>query len=268
MANNSKNISQTIQGMNTDVHPMRLKEGEYAFALNADVESFDGNGFPIISNTASNIKCTDFPDGFFSVGFVNIVEQERILWFLANPSTNGSIIAETKGMGDCRDNAKDGIIKGLCDDCGSVNLSEEIVLEKIVQKPCCQYRQISNADCLNFTRAFPVDSVEYRIIDCGIEIFFTDGNNGRRHIIFEYENDDSTGFLRIRKEFFEIIGFGPPPCSEPIYGTSIDCNRMNLQPDTNTPCIEFVDLVDGGSNRAGVYQFFIAFSDEGGNKLS
>lgn len=268
MANNNKTVARTITGMLKDFHPMIMGEGGYDFALNARVENFDGNGFPIIQNEPSNILCTDFPAGFFSVGFVNIVEQERIIWFLANPSTNESMIAETISMGNCRDNAKDGIIKGLCDDCGAVNLSEEIALENIIQKPCCQFRQIINDDCLAFLRAFPVDSVEYRIIDCGIEIFFTDANNSRRHLIFEFENDDSTGFLIIRKEFFEIIGFGPAPCSEPIFGTSLDCNRMNLQPDTNTPCIEFIDLVDGGSNRAGVYQFFIAFSDEGGNKLS
>lgn len=268
MAKNNTEASRTIFGVNWDMHPMSLKEGEYNYALNAEIESFDGNGLPIVQNTPSNILCTGFPDGYKVVGFVNIIEQERILWFLSNPDTNGSEIGETRKMEDCRKYAQNGILKGACDDCGTVNLKESLPLEKITQQPCCTYRTIKNQNCFNFTRPFPVDSVEYRIIDCGIEIFFTDGNNGRRHLVFEYENDDITANLKIRQDFFEIIGFNTPPCDDPIYGPNVDCNRMNIQPNAGTPCITFVDLVTGGNNRAGVYQFFIAFSDGNGNKRS
>lgn len=255
-------------GMMRDTHPMNLSEGQYDFALNGRIENFDGTGFPVMQNETSNILCTGFPEGYYVAGFINIVEQERILWLLANPSTGGSEIGESRHMANCRETANDSIATGLCDDCGAVNLSEGLPLEKREQVPCCTYRTIINDDCLNFRRSFPIDSVEYRIVDCGIEIFFTDENNGRRYLVFEYVGDDSTGDLKIKQEFFEITGFATPPCETPIYGTGLDCNRMNLQPNMTTPCIDFVDLVSGGANHAGVYQFFFAFSDASGNKLS
>lgn len=268
MANTIKEVSRTIMGMVRGMHPMNMGEGSYDFALNGRIDNFDGTGFPVMQNETSNILCTGFPEGYFVQGFLNIVEQERIVWFLSNPTTGDSEIGETRNIADCRKLAEDGLIKGGCDDCGAVNLIEGLPLEKITQLPCCVYRTIVNDECLNFTRPFPVDSLEYRIVDCGIEVFFTDANNGRRYLIFEYVGDDSTGDLIIKQEFFEIIGFQVPPCEVPIYGPGLDCNRMNIQPNALTPCIEFIDLVSGGANRAGVYQFFIAFSDEAGNKLS
>lgn len=268
MANKIKEASSTVIGMMRDMHPMKMNEGAYEFALNAHIENFDGTGFPVVQNDTSNILCTGFPDGYFVAGVISIVEQERIIWLLTNPTTGGSEIGETRNMADCRKHAEDTLAYGSCDDCGAINLMEGKPLEKITQTPCCVYRTIINDDCLNFTREFPVDAIEYRIVDCGIEIFFTDSNNGRRYLIFEYEDGDITGNLIIKQEFFEITGFQVPPCEVPIYGTGLDCNRMNLQPNVTSPCIEFIDLVSGGNNRAGVYQFFFAFADEAGNKRS
>jgi hypothetical protein len=268
MANTNTQASRVITGMLRDFHPMNMGEGSYDFALNARIENFDGTGLPIIQNETSNILCTGFPEGYFIVGFVNVVEQERVIWFLANPETGGSEIGETKNMSGCKKYAADGFIEVGCDDCKNVNLSEGIPLEELTQNPCCVYRTIKNQDCLNFNRNFPVDSVEYRINACDLEIFFTDNNNGRRHLIFEYINDDVTDNLKIKQEFFDVIGFEIPPCEVPIYSEDLDCNRLNIQPNFSTPCIEFIDLVSGGSNKAGVYQFFIAFSDIDGNKLS
>lgn len=247
---------------------MRMEEGVYDYMLNGTIENFDGNGLPIIQNEGSNIKCTGFPAGYFVVGFVNVIEQNRIIWLLANPTTGASEFGETQHFENCRETAKDGIIKGNCDDCQTVNISEKFPLEQITQPGCCVYRTIKNDDCIKFSRNFPVNSVAYRILPCSLQIFFTDGNNGRRYLEFEYNNDDPSQFLTIKKDFLVITGFNTPPCEDPIYSTDIDCNKMEIQPNAATPCIELIDVVGGGSNKAGSYEFFIAYADKFGNKRS
>jgi len=260
-----KEVSRTIKGMLTDFHPMQLDELSFSHALNAIVEDFDGNGFPMIQNEPSNLLCTNFPSGFDVIGFVNIVEQSRIIWFLKNPTTGANEIGETLGLQNCRETASDGLVK-TCDDCEAVKLAETTPLEKVTQSPCCSYHAIDNRTCFKFSKNFPINSVEYRITDCGIDIFFADDLNSRRWLQFEYTNDDVTQPLTIKKEFKAITGFANGDCKEPIYSTHIDCNKMSVQPNVTTPCIDFIDLVEGGSNKAGVYQFFIAFADQYGNK--
>lgn len=266
MANNIT-VSRTIKGMTRDFHPMQLDELSYGDALNAVVEDFDGNGFPILQNEPSNILCNNFPTDYKVVGFVNIIEQNRVIWFLSNPVTGASEIGETQHFNDCRDYAKDGIIKG-CDDCQGLKLSEDTPLEKVTQTGCCVYKTIDNQTCFNFSTKFPINSVEYRILECSLQIFIADESNSRRWVEFEYEDDDASKSLVIKKDFLQITGYNTPPCEDPVYGIHIDCNKMSIQPNIATPCIDFIDLVSGGSNKAGVYQFFIAFSDVIGNKLS
>lgn len=260
-----REVSRTIKGMIKDFHPMQLDELSFTDALNAIVEDFDGNGFPMLQNEPSNLLCTSFPDGYDVIGFINIVEQNRIIWFLKNPVTGADEIGETLGLQGCRETASNGLIKG-CDDCGAVKLAESTPLEKITQSACCTYYSIDNQTCFNFSKSFPINSVEYRITDCGIDIFFADGNNPRRWLQFEYQDDDVTQRLTVKKTFKQITSFNTPPCSDPVYSDHIDCNKMSIQPNVDTPCIDFIDLVSGGSNKAGVYQFFIAFADEFGNK--
>jgi len=96
VADNTTNIFQVLTGMKKDFHPMQMEEGVYDYMLNGTVENFDGNGFPIAQNESSNILCTVFPEGYFIIGFVNIIEQNRIIWFLSNPITGDSEIGETQ----------------------------------------------------------------------------------------------------------------------------------------------------------------------------
>lgn len=244
---------------------MHLTDGMYAFAQNAVVEDIDGNGFPILQNEQSNILCANFPSGSTVVGFGSIIEQERVILMLYNPTTGASEIGEIINPDVCRRFAKNGL--GTCDDC-SLNLLESIPLEKITQQPCAVYRTIQSDTCLNFSNKFPISGFQYRFTSCTLQIFFTDDNNGRRWLEFDYQNDDPSQGLVIRPMFYQIIGFNTPPCDDPIFGPDLDCNALNVQPDIVTPCIDFLEEVPGGSLIAGVYQFFISMSDINGNKLT
>lgn len=265
MANTSKNISQTIKGQIWDFSPMHLTDGMYAFAQNAVVEDIDGNGFPILQNEPSNILVANFPSGSTIVGFGSIIEQERVLLMLHNPTTGASEIGEIINPDVCRTFAKNSF--GTCDDC-SLNLLESVPLEKVTQTPCAVYRTIQSDVCLNFSPNFPITGFQYRFTACTLQIFFTDDNNPRRWLEFDYINDDPSQGLVIRQMFYQIIGFESPPCDVPIYGPDLDCNALNIQPDMATPCIDFLEEVPGGSLVAGVYQFFISMSDISGNKLT
>jgi len=245
---------------------MYLQDGMYTFAQNAVVEGFDGSGFPIIQNEPSNILSVAFPSGYSVVGNVNVVEQNRVIWFLYNPTTQMSQIGETLNPGKCRKFALDTDIS--CDNCNSINLSEKTPLEKTNQVACATYSVIQSDSCLNFSNKSPINSVVYRIMNCTLQIFFTDANNNRRWLEFNYVDDDPSKGLIIRPIFYEIIGFENPPCDNPIYGPNLDCNALNIQPNVVTPCIEYIGETGGGSLVAGMYQFFIAFSDINGNKLS
>lgn len=267
MPNNNTTGTRAITGMFRNLHPMQMGDGMYDYALNARIDNFDGTGIPVIQNEGSNILCAGSPTDMFVIGFVNIIEQNRILWFYTDDD-GASEIGETMDMENCRKYAKDNLVKGSCDDCGSMQVSEKMPLENITQVPCCTYRTLATDTCLNFSRKYPINSTAYRITECGIEIFFTDNNNERRHLEFEYIDDDSTKGLKIKQSYYEISGYETPPCETPIYSENLDCNKLKLQPDVTTPCIDFVDLVPGGSNKAGVYQFFIAYCDIKANKLS
>lgn len=263
---NERTASQPIKGTNKDLHISKLDETSYTDSLNATIESFDGNNY-IIQNEGSNILCTGFPAGYKVVGFGNIIEQSRIIWLLSDGNGN-SEIGETQHFENCRQYAKDGIIKGVCDNCEEIKLSEKLPLEKITQKGCCTYRTIKNQTCFNFDVKYPVLSFEYNILPCRLQIFFTNAREPRRHLEFEYVDADPNKALTVYNKFLEIVGFNTPPCEDPVYGENIDCNKMNLQPVIETPCIDFIDLVSGGSNKAGSYQFFAAHSNVEGEKLS
>lgn len=266
MPNTTKNISQTIKGQVWDFHPMYLSDGMYGFAQNSVIENFDGSGMPIIQNEPSNILSVSFPSGSTVVYNINVVEQERIIWFLYYPATGMSEIGETLNPGKCRKYVNDA--DGFCDNCHSYNLLERPALETITQAPCSTYRTIQKDICLNFSNKTPIGSAVYRIMPCTLQIFFEDDNNPRRWLEFDYQNDDITQGLIIRNIFYQIVGFENPPCNDPIYGPDLNCNSLNVQPDVAQPCIEYLGETGGGSLIAGSYQFFIAMSDIKGNKLS
>jgi hypothetical protein len=267
MPNTNRTITAPLIGQNFDLHPMDFKDGMYAFGLNGVVEGLDGAGFPILQNELSNVLGVNFPSGSTVVGAINVVEQNRIIWLLHNPTTGADEIGETLNAGEtCRRFVNDRW--GSCDDCASIRTMESTPLEQTNQSGCTTYTTIQQDACFNFSSAFPVKAVQYRITSCSIQIFFSDDNNPRRWMEFYYTNGDPTQSIYIRPIFYQIIGYLDPPCDSPIYGPNLDCNAINVQPSFLPPCIVFDGLTNGGSLLAGSYQFLVCMSDINGNKLT
>jgi len=249
--------------MNTDLNSLNLKVSNYSYALNATVEDISGEEF-ILQNTSSNLLKTIFPEGYHVIGHKNIHEQNRVLYFLINEETNSYIVGEilNKEYEDITDIEKD-CING---DCGDYYNEEQKPLENIKQKEYSSFYQIESISCLNLNRNYPID-IEYKITNCGLNIYFTDNLNPRRYIYFDYTSDISSN-LKIQQEFYTIIGFDTFNCNQPIYSTEIDCNKIDYNRCFEKPCISFVDLTNLGILKSGVYQFLFSYSDKNGEPLT
>lgn len=264
MSNNTSNVSTPIKGMNTDVHPMNLGEQGYDYALNAVVEEFSGNGFPLLQNEASNLPCTGFPSGYYVIGYANVIEQQRILLFLTNPTTGVSEIGEIIGKGDCDEQLGDyPDSPAKCDDCGAVYIPAQTGLPDLKITNCCTYSTIISGACFGFSIDHPI-RVVYRIEACNLSIYFTDGLNPYRYLMFDYLNDNPDSTLTINYRFKVVTGLDPENCDVPIYSNDIDCNKLLLDPALEYPCISLIDVVQGGQLVAGMYQFVLSYADESG----
>jgi hypothetical protein len=104
-------INQNIAGLNLDSVSWQIKESQVTFAMNANIQSHDGNS-TTYTNEPSNQVCFDFKDilpGFQIVGVRPIIEQERVMVFLTHPDGRSEI----------------GFISNLGKDCETVQLKEE-----------------------------------------------------------------------------------------------------------------------------------------------
>ena len=139
---NEYNVATT--GMNMDNSVNQVPKGSTTYALNAAVENFDSNSVNY-QNEPGNEFCLKFPDGYQLIGEHAIIEQNKHIFFLANPTTGGSQI----GYMDNND---------------------------------CIYRIYIDAPCLNFNIHYPIHKAVHKITNCTTEIYWTDGYNPRRFL--------------------------------------------------------------------------------------
>ena len=131
-------------GMNMDQSVNQIPKGTLSYALNASVENFDANSVNY-QNEPGNEFCLDFPTGYHVIGEHFIAEQNKHIFFLANPDLNTSEIGYM--------------------------LNND-----------CIYHTYVNADCLNFNIHYPVHKSVHKITNCTTEIYWTDGLNQRRFL--------------------------------------------------------------------------------------
>ena len=136
---NSANI-----GLNMDQTLNQIKPGTLTYALNAALENFDSSSVNY-QNEQGNELCVTFPEGYILIGTHFINEQNKHIFYITNPDTNGSQI----GYMDNND---------------------------------CVYRILVNASCLNFSINHPIPKTVHKITNCTTEIYWTDGINPRRYL--------------------------------------------------------------------------------------
>ena len=92
-------INQNIAGLNLDSVNYQIKENMITFALNANIQSHDGNS-TTYTNEPSNQICYDFSStypGFKILNVLTITEQSKLIVFLAHPDGR-SLIGEITNL--------------------------------------------------------------------------------------------------------------------------------------------------------------------------
>lgn len=206
MAENSSlkvNVAQPVVGLNLNGTNQQVGQGEVTWAVNAIVENFNGESISY-QNEQANILCASPIQGYRVIGQRNIIEKGIIVLWLVNPDTGDSEI-------------------GTIED--------------------CEYSTKINAICLGFDINYPILKTAVKITNCTIEVYFTDGLNGRRYIDL------------LNLPFVEEDG------CPPTITTAIDCNKLEVQPNFAIPSLEVLEVDTDGDLTAGTVQFAIQYSN-------
>ena len=79
-------VNQNLAGLNLDNVNWQVKENMVTYALNANIQSHDGESLTY-SNEPSNQPCYDFDvnkPGYKIVGHLPIIEQDKLIVFLTD----------------------------------------------------------------------------------------------------------------------------------------------------------------------------------------
>ena len=231
-----KNISTPKIGMSFS-DPSTLKEGQFSILLNGSVTNADS--FLILSNEQSNLLYTRFKEGYKVIGTNIVPSLSTTFIFLTNPQTGDSEIGY---IFDVSSPDKPDLFS-------QDTIIEQAPLETTTQSPLTTYYTFISNKCLDFDIDHPVTSY-VKIDDCNVRVYFNDFKNVPRYI--DYKN-----FKELSKQTCETI-------LEEVF----DCDRIKIFPETCYPRIEVVDVISGGQNLAGVYQFATCYSDVNANKIT
>lgn len=80
--NNSK-VTVSYKGMNKDIDPFLLEQGEYTHFINGQVNSHSGNSF-LPQNEPSNFKCSTLPTGYKHIGTISLIGNRFALFSTDN----------------------------------------------------------------------------------------------------------------------------------------------------------------------------------------
>lgn len=254
MAVDDKSLSLPQSGMNRDKHPSFLSDQEYTFAMNANIESEDGN-IGMRSNEHSNLKCIGFED-YKVIGYKNDLSSGFTYFFVTNPIDKTSKILYLKSCDDIallNDSQIQESILGNIDICSGM----KILIEDHASDPC-----------LRFSMYYPIKTIEIKTEKCGRCIYWTDDYNPPRYIIVDKALiPDEDGDIWYHYHGYKMCGDGKS--REDFIkenGCFIACEKLRIFPLLEQPRIDPESIAYGGSLRAGVYQFAVALCDEFGNE--
>lgn len=232
-------LSVAYLGMQIDQTFWQRKPGCLSWALNANIQSFDGNVLSY-TNEPSNQLCNTFPAGFIVIGTHVVLSRNETIFALVNPITGQSKLSRIR-------NANCNILTANnaeynCGCIGGVDLDSKVNL----LAPCCIYSPIVEENCLNFNIDYPVRMVD-KITNCGYKLYIDDDFNPPRYIDLE-----------------DPIGLDA--CHIPF--DSFSCDRIKIFKDFCIPDIIALSIEHGGNLQAGMYQGTIAYCDINGNEYT
>lgn len=256
MAVKKTEISVPKKGMNRNNHPSELSQNEYTFALNANIQSAQGESDFIITNEYSNLKCTGFKEGYKVVKHLYDRVKNRTYFFLTN--LDGCSEIGFISMDIILDPSE--IVLKECNCTLSVVIEDG--LENVVQEGSCAYNTIISdyceetdecTGCLDFSLENPVIDVVIRHFKSGDELYFSQVGKPSRYIKLEYIED-----------YFRNID----KCTGEITDVCLKCDDILIFNKFTFPCITAKTIEIGGALRAGIYEIAVALSNNEGEELS
>jgi hypothetical protein len=166
-------INQNTAGLNLDSVNYQIKENMITYALNANVQSHDGNS-TTYTNEPSNQICYDFSltyPGFKILNVLSITEQSKLVVFLAHPDGR-SLIGELTNLNkDCT------TLTETETDCGCISGT---VVTNVVNSAtgCCTFTPLIVDNCCDCTDCYrysaqSINNTPYSItyVNCnGVEV--------------------------------------------------------------------------------------------------
>lgn len=107
----------------------------------------------------------------------------------------------------------------------------------------CIYTRKINDKCLNFSIDDPILKAVSKVTSCSTEVYWPSKRNPRRYLDL-----DNLPYTEVRQ------GDSENPCDVSI-STSIDCNKLNIQPSFSIPQLDYQAVESEGEITAGDYQF-------------
>lgn len=232
-------LSIAVGGMKIDQVFWQRKQGELSYAMNANLQSFDGNQLTY-TNEPSNQLCNTFPAGFIVIGTHLVLSRNEVIFALVNPITGQSKLSRITNA-NCNSLTSENVEYNCsCQDGKILSSTVNITI------PCCIYSPIVESSCLNFNIDHPVRMVDKQT-NCGYKLYLDDDYNPSRYI----DLDDPNG----------VDG-----CNIPF--DEFSCDRIKIFKDFCIPEIIASSVEAGGNLQAGTYQALIAYTDISGNEYT
>ena len=261
-----REVGVAKKGMNKDLHVTSLDQNSYIHAVNANFQGQDGDSINL-QNEESNILCSKFVAGFHVIGVQHDTTGERTYFFLTNPTTRESeigFIADLENQISFTDTISE------CD-CDIQSLLSS-GLESIAQVATCTYTTLlkdhtcgtatEGAGCLGFNVNYPISSI-IKQEKCGDVLYFTDDLNPRRRVEVA-----RTAQYSKKTVFCDDATDAECDCGSKEVDVCLNCNKMNVLPNSEKLCIDILGSVVGGKTRHGQYMFFAGYCDSLGNLVN
>jgi hypothetical protein len=253
-------VSGISVGVERDVHPQRLSENQYDFALNATVGSEQGDS-AIIQNEPSNMLCSRL-EGAVVCGYaVDPAESEWTYFWL-------SFADGTSGIYRLWSN---GVIPEESDEDKTCGCSFGKVLSEALEESSERYTEMCErmeeiiTDCqgeemLGFDVRTPIYNIIFKREKCGSRVYWAQRGKPARYLDFAKAADKDSEYYWDRK----------PLCGETEGGRKMCLNvdRLRVFPLLDIPCISVEATTYGGTLRSGTYEFLVAYCDAAGNEMS
>lgn len=231
---NNNSVQQLVKGLNTDYSPINQPKGTYKYALNAVLESNEGDIFQL-SNEEANVFVASLKDDYKIIGTVYIGDDETVIFSTNNIHSEIGIF-----------NSKNNFYTEWCNDTDSP----------------LKYK-------LNFNTEYPIQAVYRLRRGCEKVVYWVDNKNLNREVNLNYpqnyksRNGNTTFFdnskFSIQKKFNKI------PIVENI---EILEGQGNLPNGSLTILLQYIDNEKNGTKWVSEIPLINIYTDSTKNKYS